>query len=101
MSRELDVNYKKLCSACKAELLKCNRDMLKRMTQKYSFRVMAELTGIPKSTLWVFLAGRKSELKYFRTSQNRKQESKNTEKIEVDITELSKRIKELGQNEGV
>jgi hypothetical protein len=100
MTRELDVQYSELCTKCKRALITRNRDLLRRMKDKYSYRELSSLTGIPRQSLKDFVDGRKSELKYLRTSGNGTTDTDKPEKISIDTVELSKKLKEIGQSSG-
>lgn len=95
MTRELDVEYGKLCVKCKKRVLEDNMKLLERLTKGNSLRVVEKLTGIPRTTL-----ARMSESLSFRTSGISTHDAEKASKIDIDVTELSKRIKELGQNDG-
>lgn len=51
MTRELDTNYMDLCGKCKKVVLARNRNLIIRMSEKYSMREIAKLTGIPFGTI--------------------------------------------------
>ena len=105
MTRELDVSYKKMCWSCKRQLLLDNKVLLKRLLERHSNREVELMTGIPKSTLARFqsedsIDHRMSESLCKRTLGNESTGIENGDNLGVDVTELSKRLKEVGQNGG-
>lgn len=105
MTRELDVPYKSLCSSCKRFLLLTNKVLLQRLLGRHSLREVELMTGIPKSTLERFRTDgtpdhRMSESLCKRTLGNEPIGNDNGDNLDVDVTELSKRLKEVGQNGG-
>lgn len=108
MTRELEVMYSQLCRGCKRSIISLNRKMLLRLLDKYSYGTVEKLVGIPRETLrnirhpdYADRKGRKkSESLDKRTSGIEPIDNDNVDNLGVDVTELTKRLKELGQNGG-
>jgi hypothetical protein len=105
MTRELDLEYSELCHNCKRKVRIRNMDVIIRMLNKHSYRIVSKLTGIPRETLRnlkhpeykKYSNGNMSESKCLRTSDIKPVDSDNGDNLGVDTAELSKRLRRLGQ----
>ncbi len=98
MTRELDVKYSGLCGRCRRFLINSNKDLIKRLLSKFSVREVSKLTGIPKTTLARF---KMSESICKRTSAIKPTDAENKDILGINHAELSQRIRDLGQKQGV
>ena len=111
MTRELEIRYADLCGKCRKDLIKSNAKLLLRLMENRSLREVQKLTGIPRATLndlknngkFTFFVSNgkivddKSESLCFRTSGNGATDSGKQVFDDVDVVELSKRLKRIGQ----
>ena len=104
MTRELEIMYSELCPKCKRSLVSLNRNLLLRLLDKHSYRTVEKLVGIPRNTLRYMkhpeYKSVMSESLCKRTSGIEPTDSDNGDNLGVDVKELSKSPKELGQNGG-